>query len=482
MGGRFLIKAGARLPRALRAAPLRFAGSIFVLEKLFDAPASAAGPGVAAEARHSWYLAATETPLPAADVGSEWDAAYRLYRRLTAGLGLAPGADVVAVEPDLEHAWLPPGAEQALALDDPCKAQAQKGPPLAQGPGFAWHLGDDYSGLKRARDAVGANGAAVTIAHFDTGYDEHHVLLPERLDRTRQRNFVEADRPNDARDRTASGMLRNPGHGMGTLGILAGAKTIETLPVESRTSDYLGGAPHAAIVPMRVANSVVHFWTSSIARAFEEARKLGVDVISMSMGGLPSLAWADAVNAAYEAGIVMVCAAGNNFGRLPTPHVVYPARFHRVIAACGIMADGRPYYGLPINTMQGNVGPASRMTTALAAYTPNIPWAKLGCATAIDLDGAGTSSATPQIAAAAALWLAHHKNGLALRLEAGGGRPPSAVPVGRQVLRNRAGSELRRLFRQRHPARRKALDLTPASWVRCPRRRATAPRFPFSGS
>jgi subtilisin family serine protease len=412
VGGRFLIKAGARLPQTLRGAPLTFADSAFVLEKLFDAPSSAAGPGVAAQPPHSWYIAATETPLPAADVGIEWDAAHRLYRELTTGLGLAPGADVVAVEPDLEHAWLPLGAEQILAVGEPCQARDQKGPPLAQGSGFAWHLGDDYTGLKRARDAVGVGGAVVTIAHLDTGYDENHVLLPERLDRGRQRNFVDTDRPNDARDRTASGMLRNPGHGMGTLGILAGAKTIETLPVTSRTGDYLGGAPRAAIVPMRVADSVVHFWTSSVAKAFEEARKLHVDVISMSMGGLPSLAWADAVNAAYDAGIVIVCAAGNNFGRLPTPHIVYPARFNRVIAACGIMADGRPYFGLPLTTMQGNIGPASRMTTALAAYTPNIPWAKQGCATAIDLDGAGTSAATPQIAAAAALWLARHKDGL----------------------------------------------------------------------
>jgi hypothetical protein len=37
-----------------------------------------------------------------------------------------------------------------------------------------------------------------------------------------------------------------------------------------------------------------------------------------------------------------------------------------------------------------------------------MPWAELGCARLIDMDGAGTSSATPQIAAAAALWLQKH--------------------------------------------------------------------------
>ena len=52
------------------------------------------------------------------------------------------------------------------------------------------------------------------------------------------------------------------------------------------------------------------------------------------------------------------------------------------------------------------------MTHALAGFTPNISWAKLGCENVIDLDGAGTSSATPQIAAAAALWLRKYKGAL----------------------------------------------------------------------
>jgi hypothetical protein len=60
--------------------------------------------------------------------------------------------------------------------------------------------------------------------------------------------------------------------------------------------------------------------------------------------------------------------------------------------------------------MQGNFGPPSKMDTAIGAYTPNTPWAKIDCPGVVDMDGAGTSSATPQIAAAAALWLAEHWN------------------------------------------------------------------------
>ena len=77
------------------------------------------------------------------------------------------------------------------------------------------------------------------------------------------------------------------------------------------------------------------------------------------------------------------------------------------------MADGRAYAGLAAGTMQGSYGPESKMQTALGAYTPNVPWAAIECGKSVDMDGAGTSAATPQIAAAAALWLAEHRQALA---------------------------------------------------------------------
>ena len=44
----------------------------------------------------------------------------------------------------------------------------------------------------------------------------------------------------------------------------------------------------AKVVPVRIANSVVHLWTSTVAQGFNYARQIGADVVSMSMGGLPS--------------------------------------------------------------------------------------------------------------------------------------------------------------------------------------------------
>jgi hypothetical protein len=301
-----------------------------------------------------------------------------------------------------------------------CEFEDQIHPLPARASEFAWHLGDGFSGLRKARSLAAAAGGAGTIriAHLDTGYDAgHRALAGTSIDGDLQRNFVDSDRPRDARDLGVDGLLKSPGHGTGTLSILAGGK-FEFSANGYAFDDILGGAPAAKIVPIRVGNSVVQLTTKNVALGINYAADLcaneatRIHVLSMSMGGVASAAWADAVNKAYEAGIVFVAAAGNNFSAnmfgFPTRQIVYPARFGRVIAACGVMANGQPYDGLPAGTMQGNWGPATKMATALAAYTPNIAWAMWGCAELVRMSGAGTSAATPQIAAAAALYLQRH--------------------------------------------------------------------------
>jgi subtilisin family serine protease len=117
-----------------------------------------------------------------------------------------------------------------------------------------------------------------------------------------------------------------------------------------------------------------------------------VHVVIMSMGGLPSQAWADAINALYEAGVVVVTAAGNNYDNLPTRFVVYPARFGRVLAACGVMANGSPYENLPTKRMAATMVRTARCGRR-SRPTPNAPWARFG-EPIVDFDGNGTSAAT----------------------------------------------------------------------------------------
>lgn len=181
-------------------------------------------------------------------------------------------------------------------------------------------------GGPRASPSTGSPNR-VRVAHLDTGYDPGHESVPTGLNRALQKNFVDADRPDDATD-DSGGLLNNLGHGTGTLGILAGAS------VGSFTKAY-GAAPFVEVIPVRVANSVLIFQNSSIAKgldyvhSFCQREETRVHVVTMSMGGLASSAWADAINALYDAGVFVLTAAGNNFGNLPTRNIVYPACFNR---------------------------------------------------------------------------------------------------------------------------------------------------------
>lgn len=270
-----------------------------------------------------------------------------------------------------------------------------------------WHLGDDYSQLKSARESVAGIDHLTRIGHIDTGYSLTHPIIPDTVRQNKlQRNFVDGEDPMDAHDRLVGGGLRQPNHGTGTFGLLAGTK-IRLNTDDGLFDDYLGGAWFADVVCCRIANSVILLKTSAFAEALNYLVSVTlsgnqVHVVSMSMGGAPSKAWAKAVNAAYEAGITVVTASGNNYNGLPTQHVVYPARFKRVIAACGVTNDFKPYHTGKLGEMQGCYGPDKHMDKALSAFTPNTPWANREGK--INFSGAGTSSATPQIAAAAAIY------------------------------------------------------------------------------
>ena len=377
----------------------------FTAEPLFESIGTRQGRRAVARAA-SWHvLRSTAEPgmATAVEIGNPWDVCHRLLDDSLAGAGRVEFA-----EPDLQQQWLV-GRPGALAVGlvraspDPAP-QNSKYPIL---PDNYWYRDARHAQWDAALVASPDPGDAgrTRIAHLDTGYDPNHQTRPKYLNTKLQKNFVDQDRPNDASD-DSSGVINNLGHGTGTLSILAGAAVRGV-----NGGKPFGCAPYAEVVPIRVANSVVLFYNSAIAKAFDYVHLLCtkpasfVHVVTMSMGGLPSQAWADATNALYDAGVFVVTAAGNNYADLPTHEIVYPARFSRVVGACGVMADQTPYADLAPTLMAGNYGPASKMSTAVAAFTPNTPWARFGAENIVDFNGNGTSAATPQVAAAAALWI-----------------------------------------------------------------------------
>ena len=417
-----LVRLPADKGDSLRESPnkVSLAGGVrFELEPLFRAPAGPPGQlGLTQAEGYEWYLA---RPVGKIDGAHPWELAHAsVQQRLWMS-----GANYVFVEPDLIQVWecqTPPATTEhlaAAATESACSFHDQMRSLPSVAGHFAWHLDDDRAQLRAARIAAGPldPNRVVRIAHLDTGYDPEHDSFPAHLRKDLQRNFMDDQPQADAHDPAAAGFLKNPGHGTATLALLAGNRITATQN-GYHFSDFVGGAAEAEIIPVRVGNSVVQLLTSTVAAGIHYAAELcanpatEVHVLSMSMGGVASAAWADAVNLAYEAGIVLVTASGNNFSAgffgFPTHFIVYPARFRRVLAACGVMANRAAYYDLPFHTLQGNWGPHSKMATALSAYTPNTCWAKLGCQHLVNMDSEGTSTATPQIAAAAALYLQKH--------------------------------------------------------------------------
>jgi subtilisin family serine protease len=265
MGSRLLVKISAKTSQTTLAANSN-------LLPLFEVRPQAEGFGLASESA-TWCVADRQDmgPLPR-------DAAHG---RVADILGLEE-SDVLFAEPDLPQRY-PTQNEtneggDPFALSTPnCQPAPQYDDQRKPGPGFAWHLRDEFSQLATARGAVAFGDPRTTIAHIDTGYDPNHSARPARIRHDLERNFVKADgTPNDASDPGRNHLFDNSGHGTGTSSILAG----QSVPLNN--GQPLGGAPDADIVPLRIANSVVLFFTSAVAAALNYAVEIKCDVVSMS--------------------------------------------------------------------------------------------------------------------------------------------------------------------------------------------------------
>ena len=316
-----------------------------------------------------------------------------------------------------------------------------------------WYLGDKFTQLASARksveDATPGMDGKIRIGILDCGFDGSQVMRPENIDDDPLGNAINVLDDLNSTNTVTPGQTGTP-HGTGTISVLAGRQVQWDVAGQRRTN-YLGADPHAMIVPALISPWVASIETADMAYGIDYASRVKhCDVISMSNGGAPCLIWADAVNAAYERGTAIFAACGDFYGFMGSDlgfivpaSTVYPAAFRRVVAVTGVTASQKTYakngvwnlllhplhafdwfargsYGADMQGqwlfgITGNPDHAQIWDNGMlhaypiAAYSPNTIWAESRVDSktnnVIDLNGSGTSAATPQVAAAAALWL-----------------------------------------------------------------------------
>jgi serine protease len=308
-----------------------------------------------------------------------WTSAYRLRDQ----------PEVVYAEPLFEvpaiEQYVPPRRARASSVgaEDDLRTEAD----------CEWSLKKMF--VRNAWDLFGTArpGSGVRVGHPDTGYTRHPEIFGSRLLTDLGADFEDDDR--DATDTLASGFLANPGHGTGTASvIMSGAGA----PDGAATEPFVSGvAPFTSLVPIRTTSSVVLWSMRNLVRAIRYAVDNGCHVVSISLGG-PAASYAlhSAVQDAENAGVIVLCAAGNE-----VYFVVFPAAFDEVIAVAASTIGDEPWPGSCRGPAVDVTAPGASVWRAEVVRTNGSIQNRVK-------RGSGTSFAVAGTAGLAALWLSFH--------------------------------------------------------------------------
>ena len=213
--------------------------------------------------------------------------------------------------------------------------------------------------------ALGYSGQGIKVGVIDTGIDYTH----EDLNISGGITFVAG----------TTDYLDDNGHGTHVAGTIAAV---------NNELGVLGIAPQASIYGIKVLDSNGSGNYSDIVAGIEWAIDNNMNIINMSLGGtVKSRTLEQAVDTAYNAGILLVAAAGNN-GYSKKGTITYPAAYDSVIAVGAVdQNNNRAYFssvGKQLELMAPGVDILSTVPNGYASYN-------------------GTSMASPHVAGVAAL-------------------------------------------------------------------------------
>ncbi len=217
-----------------------------------------------------------------------------------------------------------------------------------------------------------SRGGGVKVAVMDTGIDLRHP---------------------DLRDRVAGGYNalspgRDPmddnGHGTHVAGIIAAT---------DNAAGVVGVAPQALLCAVKVLDAYGAGFLSDLIEGLDWCVREGVQVVNMSLGTREGNdTFHEAVRRAYQAGVLLVAAAGNDGASGGADTVNYPARYAETIAVSAVDRQFR----LPRFASRGpSVDIVAPGVDVLSTW-PGGSYRALS----------GTSMATPHVSGVAALALA----------------------------------------------------------------------------
>ena len=215
-------------------------------------------------------------------------------------------------------------------------------------------------------------GAGVKVGIMDSGIDYNHPDLDDNY--AGGYDFVNDD----------SDPMDDEGHGTHCAGIVA---------AEDNDIGGVGVAPDAELYALKIMDSNGDAYVSDIITGLEWAVNNELDIVSLSFGAdYGSTSLQTACNAAYNSGLIIVAAAGNDgtfFGSGDT--VDYPARYSSVIAVGAVDSyNVRPSWSSTGSTLE-LVAPGVSIYSTMMGDTYGTE--------------SGTSQATPHVVGVAALVL-----------------------------------------------------------------------------
>ena len=221
-------------------------------------------------------------------------------------------------------------------------------------------------------------GGGVKVAVLDTGVDQDHEDLP--INFSLQKNFTTSPSVDDFY-----------GHGTHVAGIIAA--------VGDNGKGVSGGCPSCVILNGKVLRDDGAGYYSWIANGITWAADNGAKVINMSLGGSsPSRTLENAVNYAWNKGVVLTGAAGNSGNQSKT----YPGAYKNVIAVAATNnKDQKAAFSSYGAKWVDVAAPGENIFSTFPNHTFTIG-TKYGRSQNYDF-GSGTSMSTPMTSAAAAL-------------------------------------------------------------------------------